>query len=470
MPRSAVARPCRKTESVDAGGAGRVRGALAALAALGLLAAAVPGARTPRSRPAARRPPARAAGRGARRRRAPPRSRRRRPRTSTARRRRGSGASPAAAPAAAAGAARPGSLVRIRGRNLGAADEVVFLGAAGDADDTSVAPRRVRRRSVVARVPRTAVERAARGRARGRHPLAGIRAAARASSRCRPTCRPAWSTPRSRAARSSSARAAPPSSPTSSAASRPASVQVELVRAADGTVVEHWAPARSSPASRRRCAGTAPSAARSSATGVYQFRVTATDRSGATRSSSAGAGRGRRPSSAGERPARAIHRDAASSAPGAPGAFTFLRYRFPLIGAHDYAESAARFGGGRGHQGQDVFAACGTPIVAARGGVVKFKRVPVRGRQLRRDRRRPDRRRLRLHAPARGGAGRARATACGPGSRSASSAPPAARAAATCTSRSGARPAGTAAAARSTRCPTCGPGTRSPRTSAGPSG
>ena len=57
----------------------------------------------------------------------------------------------------------------------------------------------------------------------------------------------------------------------------------------------------------------------------------------------------------------------------APGAFKFLRYRFPLVASHDYAEGAARFGGGRNHQGQDVFADCGTPIVAARGGVVKFK-------------------------------------------------------------------------------------------------
>ena len=32
----------------------------------------------------------------------------------------------------------------------------------------------------------------------------------------------------------------------------------------------------------------------------------------------------------------------------------------------------AAFGGGRGHQGEDVFAACGTPLVAAHGGVVKF--------------------------------------------------------------------------------------------------
>jgi murein DD-endopeptidase MepM/ murein hydrolase activator NlpD len=39
---------------------------------------------------------------------------------------------------------------------------------------------------------------------------------------------------------------------------------------------------------------------------------------------------------------------------------------------------AGAFGGGRGHQGQDTFAKCGTPLVAARGGVVKFKQYHSR--------------------------------------------------------------------------------------------
>ena len=51
----------------------------------------------------------------------------------------------------------------------------------------------------------------------------------------------------------------------------------------------------------------------------------------------------------------------------------FLRHQFPVRGPHGYGEYAARFGGGRGHQGQDIMAACGTPLVAARGGVVKVK-------------------------------------------------------------------------------------------------
>lgn len=41
---------------------------------------------------------------------------------------------------------------------------------------------------------------------------------------------------------------------------------------------------------------------------------------------------------------------------------------FPIAGAHTYA--ANRFGGGRGHRGQDVFAACGTPLVAAGTGTI----------------------------------------------------------------------------------------------------
>lgn len=61
--------------------------------------------------------------------------------------------------------------------------------------------------------------------------------------------------------------------------------------------------------------------------------------------------------------------------PAAPSPFTFLRHQFPIRGKHTYGEGAAHFGAGRGgssHQGEDVFAACGTPLVAARGGTVKY--------------------------------------------------------------------------------------------------
>ena len=45
---------------------------------------------------------------------------------------------------------------------------------------------------------------------------------------------------------------------------------------------------------------------------------------------------------------------------------------FPIRGEHDLGRTATNgFGGGRGHTGQDMFAACGTPVVAARAGRVR---------------------------------------------------------------------------------------------------
>ena len=45
---------------------------------------------------------------------------------------------------------------------------------------------------------------------------------------------------------------------------------------------------------------------------------------------------------------------------------------FPIAGPHRFGEHFTNhFGGGRGHQGHDVFAECGTPLVAAHGGVVQ---------------------------------------------------------------------------------------------------
>ncbi len=48
--------------------------------------------------------------------------------------------------------------------------------------------------------------------------------------------------------------------------------------------------------------------------------------------------------------------------------FGYYGYKFPLRGKHTYGDG---LGAGRGHQGQDVFAKCGTKIVAARGGTIQ---------------------------------------------------------------------------------------------------
>jgi len=43
---------------------------------------------------------------------------------------------------------------------------------------------------------------------------------------------------------------------------------------------------------------------------------------------------------------------------------------FPVRGRHELGSAINGFGGGRGHEGQDIFAACGTRVVAARAGRV----------------------------------------------------------------------------------------------------
>ena len=55
--------------------------------------------------------------------------------------------------------------------------------------------------------------------------------------------------------------------------------------------------------------------------------------------------------------------------------FAFYGYAFPILGAHEFSLSGGRFGAGRSghtHQGQDVMADCGVPLVAARGGIVQY--------------------------------------------------------------------------------------------------
>jgi len=65
----------------------------------------------------------------------------------------------------------------------------------------------------------------------------------------------------------------------------------------------------------------------------------------------------------------------AASSPPLRLSFDLYGYAFPLLGSHDFGGAGAGFGAGRTghtHQGQDVMANCGVPVVAARGGRVRF--------------------------------------------------------------------------------------------------
>ena len=53
--------------------------------------------------------------------------------------------------------------------------------------------------------------------------------------------------------------------------------------------------------------------------------------------------------------------------------FGFYGWKFPVRGAHQYWDGFGAPRSGHTHMGQDVGAACGTPVVAARGGRVQYR-------------------------------------------------------------------------------------------------
>ena len=66
-------------------------------------------------------------------------------------------------------------------------------------------------------------------------------------------------------------------------------------------------------------------------------------------------------------------RASAKATAGSDTQFELAEGFFPIRGAHKLSSSAMQmFGGGRGHQGTDHFAKCGTPLAAWTSGVVQF--------------------------------------------------------------------------------------------------
>jgi murein DD-endopeptidase MepM/ murein hydrolase activator NlpD len=73
----------------------------------------------------------------------------------------------------------------------------------------------------------------------------------------------------------------------------------------------------------------------------------------------------------------------AAAAPPAAASFVYLGHMFPVRGPHTYGDGFGVQRSGHTHQGVDVLAACGTPLVAARGGVVKYNGThPAAGNYL----------------------------------------------------------------------------------------
>ncbi|HEX8648721.1 MAG TPA: peptidoglycan DD-metalloendopeptidase family protein [Thermoleophilaceae bacterium] len=255
-----------------------------------------------------------------------------------------------------------GGSVRLKGRKLSYASKIVFLGASGRGDDVAVPVKPASDTKLRVKVPLDAR-------------TGPIVAQASARVRSKPT-RPVTIVP------------APPPEPTGelAGASGPsdpgapkletavnrgtffydapggvvftyrvdstASTAVELLRLSDGAVVQSWTAQAVPPGEVQTIRWNGDAAGAPQPEARYGFRLTATGANGAVARSVAD----------GE-----TERDA----------FELRGNIFPVRAAHNYGSSGAQFGAGRSghsHQGHDVFAKCGSRMVAARGGVVKERK------------------------------------------------------------------------------------------------
>jgi murein DD-endopeptidase MepM/ murein hydrolase activator NlpD len=246
-------------------------------------------------------------------------------------------------------AVQSASLLRVRGTAMRDVRKVVFLGARGATDDVVAPALRPRAKSVDVLVPAKASS----------GPLLAVDADGAQSL----PSRTAVSIQAARAGagpldvrvvgRRVFLAAARPAR-IDLLAHQPMSVVVALVRLSDGAVVQRWpvGPLVPGVVDTVTWDGTAAGAAPPS--GRYEFRVFS-------------------------QPAAAQ----AAQAPAAlaTGVFDLVDHKFPIRGQHTYGTGIAAFGAvrsGHTHQGQDVFADCGTPLVAARGGVVKLNQSEAR--------------------------------------------------------------------------------------------
>ena len=130
------------------------------------------------------------------------------------------------------------------------------------------------------------------------------------------------------------------------------SIELSLVRLDDGSTVETFSPAIPASGEIAQVSWDGTVGGQPAPDGRYAFRIAAVSASGA-RSVNAANGD--------------LQRDA----------FDLRPALFPVRGKHNFGQGGARFGAGRAghsHEGQDVMSKCGTPLIAARGGVVKAKK------------------------------------------------------------------------------------------------
>jgi peptidase M23-like protein len=243
----------------------------------------------------------------------------------------------------------PGSVVRVSGEGMGGVTSVILLGRRGARDDATVAATPVSPTAVEVGVPAGAHG----GRVRA------VTASGRRSLQSRPrlVVRPAGSRDpggplveakvETRKLLFEGGRKATVSFYVRGGA--PADVVVDVVRASDRVAVAHVVVAAAVPGSVQSVDWDGMVAGIAQPDGRYVFQVAAAIAGGA-----------------GAR--------AAQTAAPAPRreSFWLVHDAFPVAGPHTYGDGFGVQRAGHTHQGVDVMAACDTPLLAARGGTVKF--------------------------------------------------------------------------------------------------
>ena len=263
---------------------------------------------------------------------------------------------------ASRGRARAGSTIRITGTGLLAVTQVVFRGGSGSRDDAEVTVRTRSDTRIQARVPVGAVTGPVTAVTRdgvaskptspiailppppptstaGLTPVPGLETAGA----------PLLETGTSRTKAYVDARPAVAFSFRISG-QVPSSVTVDLVSATDGSVLKTWAPQTPTPGEVETVSWSGRIGRAAAPPGRYSFRLTVAGTDGVQARSAQ---------------ATDVGRDS----------FDLYDHVFPVRGRHDFGGAGAGFGAGRGgrsHQGHDVFAECGTRLIAARGGHVKY--------------------------------------------------------------------------------------------------
>jgi murein DD-endopeptidase MepM/ murein hydrolase activator NlpD len=128
--------------------------------------------------------------------------------------------------------------------------------------------------------------------------------------------------------------------------SEPTDVRIDVVKRPAGTVVDSWVEHAQEPNTIHTAKWSGGRHGRPAANGSYKFRVG--PQSGTMESTS-------------------------------DSRFQYHRFEFPVRGRHTYGDGVGAPRSGHVHEGQDVLAPCGTPLVAVRGGRVQWRAYQAGG-------------------------------------------------------------------------------------------